>query len=426
MYIEDGNADEVEGGLINFEKRRLKAEIIKDLQHFQTSPYCLTEIPVLQYYFRSLDCLNEAELYRMSCLLEPHSRQRGSSLANAPARGYAPASTSRVVRFALIMTRVVRVRYRMADQLSSSGIVDLLESSDGEIQIRRDKDKDKDASHDDKAARYHVSSDEDLLGRDGAYPSSSPPPSSPFSQMTRAGGFAPSGLALSYFDVPLRGKGTVATGLGERGDSERTPRVGAVLRAQAKVLESVANSFSFADVTRATAVIDVLRRWEAQIAARKLFIVKDHSDFAGADDDGNSGNNISAVSDSTAGAADGQARKQSGSKRKERADKGSKAARLQRVLSVHESQHHRTFSFEEVVMESRAVEITIERFLQTATIEGILEATRADPFGGGWLAALEAFLHKRLLGGQRPAFVTELLFALVKLLDKVRFHTVRA
>jgi hypothetical protein len=90
MYIEDGNADEVEGGLINFEKRRLKAEIIKDLQHFQTSPYCLTEIPVLQYYFRSLDHLSEAELYRMSCLLEPHSRQRGASIVNAPSRGYPP------------------------------------------------------------------------------------------------------------------------------------------------------------------------------------------------------------------------------------------------------------------------------------------------------------------------------------------------
>ena len=78
------------------------------------------------------------------------------------------------------------------------------------------------------------------------------------------------------------------------------------------------------------------------------------------------------------------------------------------------------FVFEEVLMESRAVELAVERFLQTATVEGILEATRADPIGGGWLAAFEAFLHKRLLGGQRPAFVTELLFALVKLLDKVR------
>lgn len=42
MYIEDGNADLIEGGLINFEKRRLKAEIIKDLQNYQAAPYCLT------------------------------------------------------------------------------------------------------------------------------------------------------------------------------------------------------------------------------------------------------------------------------------------------------------------------------------------------------------------------------------------------
>ena len=101
MYIEDGNADEVEGGLINFEKRRLKAEIIKDLQHFQTSPYCLTEIPVLQYYFRSLDHLSEAELYRMSCLLEPHSRQRGASIVNAPSRGYRPPTQHTLLPYSL-------------------------------------------------------------------------------------------------------------------------------------------------------------------------------------------------------------------------------------------------------------------------------------------------------------------------------------
>ncbi len=42
MYIEDSYADEVDGGLINFEKRRLKADIIMQLQQFQKNPYCLT------------------------------------------------------------------------------------------------------------------------------------------------------------------------------------------------------------------------------------------------------------------------------------------------------------------------------------------------------------------------------------------------
>jgi hypothetical protein len=242
--------------------------------------------------------------------------------------------------------------------------------------------------------------------------------------MTRAGGgFTPSGLMLSHFDVPLRAKAAT----GER-DTERTPRVGAVLRAQAKLLEAVAATFSFADATRATAAVDVLRRWEAQVASRKLFVVKDHSDFAGFDgDDDDSGAGGELKSDNSN--VDGQQRKQNGSKRKERArgekseakgEKTPSSSKLGQQQGTEEAQHHRTFGFEEVLMESRAVELAVERFLQTATVEGILEATRADPIGGGWLAAFEAFLHKRLLGGQRPAFVTELLFALVKLLDKVR------
>ncbi len=250
----------------------------------------------------------------------------------------------------------------MADQLNASGALDLLESSDGEIQVRRDSRPDSiqpDGAADRAARAAHgVSSDEDLLGRDGGALalSSSPPPSSPFAQMTRAGGgFTPSGLMLSHFDVPLRAKAAT----GER-DTERTPRVGAVLRAQAKLLEAVAATFSFADATRATAAVDVLRRWEAQVASRKLFVVKDHSDFAGldgGDDDDDSGAGAGGELKGDNSNVDGQQRKPNGSKRKERArgekgeakgEKPPSSSKLGQQQGTEEAQHHRTFGFEEV------------------------------------------------------------------------------
>jgi len=101
MYIEDGNPDEIEGGLINFEKRRLKAEVVRELYRFQTSPYCLQvrpislltimvltvcnqEVPVMQYFFRRLEYLDEGELYNRSCRVEPPTSRRYST---PPAKG---------------------------------------------------------------------------------------------------------------------------------------------------------------------------------------------------------------------------------------------------------------------------------------------------------------------------------------------------
>lgn len=190
---------------------------------------------------------------------------------------------------------------------------------------------------------------------------------------------------------------------------QRAPRVGAILRAKAKALEGIARSFSFATAARATAVIEVLNRWEAQIAARRVYIVTDHSNT----------NEMDATVDvSSAPSRESSSiirEKRSGSVKKR--EKEIKKREIQRL----QQQHERTFSFEEVIMESKAVEITIQRFLQTASVEGVLEATHLEP-SCNWLLALETFLQRRLLGGQHAGYISELMFALIKLLDKV--HTI--
>lgn len=64
-FIEDGNADELEGGLINFDKRRFLAHAIQEIQQFQQTPYCLTEVPLIRDFLLSAQgiqfhlCLNQ-------------------------------------------------------------------------------------------------------------------------------------------------------------------------------------------------------------------------------------------------------------------------------------------------------------------------------------------------------------------------------
>ena len=73
--IQDGNQDFLKksGHLINFYKRVKTAEVIRDIQQYQSVPYCLTTVPEIQLFIRrgmeSTKPVNE--LYDMSLALEP-------------------------------------------------------------------------------------------------------------------------------------------------------------------------------------------------------------------------------------------------------------------------------------------------------------------------------------------------------------------
>jgi len=47
-FIEDGNKDSTESGLINFFKRKQIANVIREIIQYQQTPYCLEPVPVIQ------------------------------------------------------------------------------------------------------------------------------------------------------------------------------------------------------------------------------------------------------------------------------------------------------------------------------------------------------------------------------------------
>ncbi|KAF9397234.1 hypothetical protein BGX21_009078 [Mortierella sp. AD011] len=75
VMIQDGNGDFLKKSnhLINFYKRVKTAEVIREIQQYQSVPYCLTSVPEIQAFIRrGLDCTKSvADLYDMSLALEP-------------------------------------------------------------------------------------------------------------------------------------------------------------------------------------------------------------------------------------------------------------------------------------------------------------------------------------------------------------------
>lgn len=75
VMIQDGNQDFLKksGHLINFYKRVKTAEVIRDIQQYQSVPYCLTAVPEIQVFIRrGMECTKPVnELYDMSLALEP-------------------------------------------------------------------------------------------------------------------------------------------------------------------------------------------------------------------------------------------------------------------------------------------------------------------------------------------------------------------
>ncbi|XP_043486896.1 ras-specific guanine nucleotide-releasing factor 2-like isoform X2 [Polistes fuscatus] len=85
-FIEEGTPNFTEEGLLNFSKMRMIAHVIREIRHFQQTPYKIELITkVTNYLLDSSLLLNEKDLYRMSLEIEPRaSRLSSSTLINLP------------------------------------------------------------------------------------------------------------------------------------------------------------------------------------------------------------------------------------------------------------------------------------------------------------------------------------------------------
>jgi len=78
-FIQDGNKDILvkEGNLINFNKRQKAAEVIREIKKYQSKPYNLSEIPVIQEYLENALARveNAPDFWEISMQLEPRERE---------------------------------------------------------------------------------------------------------------------------------------------------------------------------------------------------------------------------------------------------------------------------------------------------------------------------------------------------------------
>lgn len=74
-FIEDGNSDYLKKSksLINFSKRMKTAEVIREIQQYQSAPYALEPVKEIQYviHLNLQNSRDEETLYALSCALEP-------------------------------------------------------------------------------------------------------------------------------------------------------------------------------------------------------------------------------------------------------------------------------------------------------------------------------------------------------------------
>ncbi|KAK7793670.1 hypothetical protein R5R35_013152 [Gryllus longicercus] len=85
-FIEEGTPNFTEDGLLNFSKMRMIAHVIREIRHFQQTPYKIELIQkVTNYLLDPSLLLDDDELYRMSLEIEPRtSRLSSSALAQLP------------------------------------------------------------------------------------------------------------------------------------------------------------------------------------------------------------------------------------------------------------------------------------------------------------------------------------------------------
>lgn len=70
-FIEEGNQDCLENGYINFFKRRMVAEVIKEIQQYQQCPYNLQVVPSIQKYLTAHKTFSDNDLFQRSLISEP-------------------------------------------------------------------------------------------------------------------------------------------------------------------------------------------------------------------------------------------------------------------------------------------------------------------------------------------------------------------
>jgi len=101
-FIEDGNPDFLEGGLINWVKRRRLAAVLKDIQQYQQKPYCLEEVPFVQEYLLKYEPFDEDQCYKLSLMRETRQpdkeNKRKSIFAKKDAPKPQPTQTAKGVQ----------------------------------------------------------------------------------------------------------------------------------------------------------------------------------------------------------------------------------------------------------------------------------------------------------------------------------------
>ncbi|KAL6436744.1 hypothetical protein ACFW04_004875 [Cataglyphis niger] len=87
-FIEEGTPNITDDGLLNFSKMRMISHVIREIRHFQQTPYKIELITkVTNYLLDTSLLLNEKDLYRMSLEIEP----RTSKLSNSSLIGLPPS-----------------------------------------------------------------------------------------------------------------------------------------------------------------------------------------------------------------------------------------------------------------------------------------------------------------------------------------------
>lgn len=83
-FIEEGTPDFTPDGLLNFSKMRMIAHVIREIRHFQQTPYKIDHIPkVTSYLLDSSLLMDDDELYSRSLQIEPRtSRLSAPNTAN--------------------------------------------------------------------------------------------------------------------------------------------------------------------------------------------------------------------------------------------------------------------------------------------------------------------------------------------------------
>ena len=77
-FIEDGNRDETEDGLVNFKKRAAVAQVLSTVRRYQCEPYAFEQISEIQQAFRLrfTKALSDADMYALSLKFEPRESQK--------------------------------------------------------------------------------------------------------------------------------------------------------------------------------------------------------------------------------------------------------------------------------------------------------------------------------------------------------------